>query len=296
MKRKSNPLLTGVLLFALSVSAAATEGNASDAPEIAMEEGRVPEVEAAVETPGGIHVIVNDAAITLDAPVQVWDEVSYVSYWPIVRALYPDAAAEWVNGRSVITAPGLRLEVWPGSTYFVANGRCLYLPDGVRSDGEMLLLPVRLLGRALGADVAWDPIGGHIVITAGTAPIASAEAAYPEDVLYWLSHIIHAEAGNQPLAGKIAVGNVVLNRVASSLFPNTVYEVIHQRGQFTPVANGSIRLQPNEESVLAAKLCLDGANTAGNALYFMNPRTSASSWMARHRSYVTTIAQHAFYA
>jgi N-acetylmuramoyl-L-alanine amidase len=155
---------------------------------------------------------------------------------------------------------------------------------------------VRTLCAALGANVAWDPIGEQVVITAGSGPITSGDVAYPSDVLYWLSHIINAESGNQPLAGKIAVGNVVLNRVASSSFPNTVYEVIFQRSQFTPVSNGSIYLTPNAESVIAAKLCLDGANTVGNAIYFLNPKSSPNSWASRTRPYVATIGAHAFYA
>ena len=99
-------------------------------------------------------------------------------------------------------------------------------------------------------------------------------------------------AGNQPLDGKIAVGNVVLNRVASPRFPNSVYEVIFQRNQFTPAANGSINRTPSAESVVAAKLCLDGANTAGSALYFVNP-TVAPGWASRNRPYVATIGAHA---
>jgi len=244
----------------------------------------------------GLDIIVNDTVVAMDAPVQVLDRVTYVSYWPVVQALYPSAAAVWENDRAVVTAPGLRMEIQPGAKYLVANGRYLYLPNGVRSADGHLLVPVRTLAAALGADVAWDPIGNNVVLTAGAGPITAGEVAYQEDVVYWLSHIINAESGNQPLEGKIAVGNVVLNRVASSRFPNTVYEVIFQRGQFTPVSNGSINLTPNAESVIAAKLCLDGANTAGNALYFLNPRTARSSWASRNRPYVTTIGAHAFYA
>lgn len=113
--------------------------------------------------------------------------------------------------------------------------------------------------------------------------------------MYWLSRIIYAESGNQPLDGKIAVGNVVLNRVASPGFPNSVYEVIFQRNQFTPAANGSINRTPSAESVVAAKLCLDGANTAGSALYFVNPTVAPGSWASRNRPYVATIGAHAFY-
>ena len=152
-----------------------------------------------------------------------------------------------------------------------------------------------MLAAALGANVSWDPVGCDVVFTAGMGPITSGGVAYQEDVLYWLSHIIYAESGNQSLEGKIAVGNVVLNRVHSAKFPNTVYEVIFQRGQFTPVSNGSIHLTPNAESVIAAKLCLDGANTVGNAIYFLNPRYSPNSWAARTKTHVATIGAHAFY-
>lgn len=243
----------------------------------------------------GLNVIVNDAVVTMDTPVQIWDQVTYVSYWPIVQALYPDATAVWEVDRAVVTAPGLRLEIHPGLKYLIANGRYLYLPNGVKSGDNNLLVPVRTLAAALGADVAWDPVGNNVVLTAGAGPITPGSVAYQEDVIYWLSHIINAEAGNQPLDGKIAVGNVVLNRVANPRFPGTVYQVIFQRGQFTPVSNGSINLTPNAESIVAAKLCLDGANTVGNALYFINPRYSPNSWASRNRPYVATIGAHAFY-
>ena len=127
-------------------------------------------------------------------------------------------------------------------------------------------------------------------------PIASGDSFYNSTDLYWLSRIIYAESGNQSLEGKIAVGNVVLNRVASSLFPNSVYDVIFQRNQFTPASSGSINREPSEDAVIAAKLCLDGANTADNALYFVNPKASPNSWASRNCTYVATIGAHAFFA
>lgn len=244
----------------------------------------------------GIDVIVNNAVIDLDVPVQIEGQTSYVSYWPVVRALYPDAYAVWQDGQVIVTATGLFMTIQPDRPYIISNGRYLYMPQGIKVLDGIIQVPSRVLAAALGANVSWDTLGRDVVFTAGTGPIVSGEEFYPDDVVYWLSHIIFAESGNQSLEGKIAVGNVVLNRVNSPKFPNTVYEVIFQRGQFTPVSNGSIYKNPTLECVIAAKLCLDGANTVGDALYFLNPRTATNSWAARTRPYVATIGAHAFYA
>ena len=218
-----------------------------------------------------VSFVVNGITLAADVPNRVEARTTYVSYWPIVSALYPNATAEWVNGQAEVKADGLTLHIKPGAQYVEANGRYLYVPDGVKCEGYSIMVPIRTLCQALGAGVEWDGTQSTIQITSGSGPILSGEQAYQADVVYWLSRIIYAESGNQPLDGKIAVGNVVLNRVASPRFPNSVYEVIFQRNQFTPAANGSINRTPSAESVVAAKLCLDGANTAGSALYFVNP-------------------------
>ena len=270
------------------------------APVIAAELSAEEETSAAsmpeVIDPNSPRIVVNDQVLNLEVPARLIYEQTYVPYMSIVKALYPDATAQWNGERTVVTATGLTLEIPVKQPYFIANGRYLYLPQGNTILDNHTLLPVRTRCAALGANVAWDPVGFSVVITAGeNGPIASASEAYGYEDLYWLSHIINAESGNQPLEGKIAVGNVVLNRVASSIFPNSIYDVIFQKHQFTPTANGSIRLEPNAESIIAAKLCLDGANTVGNALFFLNPRTAPNSWASRNRPYLTTIGAHAFY-
>ena len=102
------------------------------------------------------------------------------------------------------------------------------------------------------------------------------------------------ESGNQPLTGKIAVANVVLNRVYNSRFPDTVYDVIFQKNQFGPASSGSIYREPNVESVIAAKLAMDGAEALDNVLFFN--RAGLNCYASRNRSYVATIGGHAFYA
>ena len=276
------------LALALGAPVIAAELSAEEEPSAAS----MPEV----IDPNSPQIVDNDQVLNLEVPARLIYEQTYVPYMSIVKALYPDATAQWNGERTVVTATGLTLEIPVKQPYFIANGRYLYLPQGNTILDNHTLLPVRTLCAALGANVAWDPVGFSVVITAGeNGPIASASEAYGYEDLYWLSHIINAESGNQPLEGKIAVGNVVLNRVASSIFPNSIYDVIFQKHQFTPTANGSIRLEPNAESIIAAKLCLDGANTVGNALFFLNPRTAPNSWASRNRPYLTTIGAHAFY-
>ena len=94
------------------------------------------------------------------------------------------------------------------------------------------------------------------------------------------------------------MGNVVLNRTESGQFPDTVKEVVFDSQyavQFTPVANGTIYQEPAASSVLAAKLCLEGAEVAGDSLYFFAPAVSAGSWITQNRTYFAAIGSHHFY-
>ena len=132
----------------------------------------------------------------------------------------------------------------------------------------------------------------------GGAPLASGDAVYDADALYWLSRIISAESRGEPLEGQIAVGNVVLNRVDSPDFPDTIYGVIFDDrwgGQFTPVRNGTIYQEPTEQSIQAAKLCLEGVNVAKDSLYFLAPALTNNHWIMENRTHVMTIGAHWFY-
>ena len=100
------------------------------------------------------------------------------------------------------------------------------------------------------------------------------------------------------MTGQLAVGNVVLNRVASREFPNTIPGVIFDRVdgvQFEPVANGTVYNTPTARSVEAAKRVLDGERVIGSALYFYAPALSQGVWINANRTYYTTIGCHRFY-
>ena len=117
-------------------------------------------------------------------------------------------------------------------------------------------------------------------------------AAYAADVEL-LARLIHGEARGEPYVGMVAVGAVVLNRVRSSKFPNTIAGVIYQSGAFDAVADGQINLTPNEQSRRAARDALNGWDPTGGCLYYYNPSTATSSWIWT-REVRLTIGDHSF--
>ena len=109
---------------------------------------------------------------------------------------------------------------------------------------------------------------------------------------------ISAESRGETLLGQIAVGNIVLNRVASRDFPNTIYSVIFDRKygvQFTPVANGTIYNTPGYTETLAAKICLECTRLSEDILFFMSPVHSTSFWIVNTRKYAFSIGGHDFF-
>ncbi|MDE1381224.1 cell wall hydrolase [Bacillus licheniformis] len=94
-----------------------------------------------------------------------------------------------------------------------------------------------------------------------------------------LARLVRAEAESEPYSGKVAVAEVVLNRVESSQFPNSIYDVIYQSGQFSPVSNGSINQPADSESIQAAKQALGSGSNIGDALFFYNPATATNHWL-----------------
>lgn len=121
---------------------------------------------------------------------------------------------------------------------------------------------------------------------------------YTDEDLYWLSRIVHAESSGESYEGKLAVANVVLNRMKSKSFPNTVKAVIFDKKygvQFSPTKNGSIYKTPSQESIKAATAALEGTNNIQNALYFSN-FSSHKSKSKKKYSFYKKIGNHTFYA
>ena len=108
-----------------------------------------------------------------------------------------------------------------------------------------------------------------------------------------LSKLVHAEARGETYKGQVAVAAVVLNRVASSSFPNTISGVIYQSGAFSCVDNGSINNTPDSSCIRAAMDALNGWDPTGGCLYYYNARTAQDKWIFS-RTVQTVIGNHSF--
>ena len=108
-----------------------------------------------------------------------------------------------------------------------------------------------------------------------------------------LARLIYAEARGEPYNGQVAVGAVVLNRVKSSSFPNTVAGVIYQSGAFSVVSDGQINLSPNDTAKKAAQDAMNGWDPSYGAIYYYNPNTATSAWIWS-RPQTVTIGNHKF--
>ena len=105
------------------------------------------------------------------------------------------------------------------------------------------------------------------------------DTSYTNDELMLLARVIYAEAAGEPYTGKVAIGAVVLNRVRSPLFPDTVAGVIYEPWQFSCVGNWMFNSYPNEESIRAAKDALAGWDPTGGALYYFNYHIVTNQWL-----------------
>ncbi len=231
-----------------------------------------------------------------------FDGVQYISLNALSRC-FGETKAVFTNTDGIVsvkvTKGSLSAYAEEGQHYITANGRYLYHDSPNLYRNRVLYVPLSSAVKAVGGKIASVKNGEHRLVANSAAAIVSGDDFYAEDEVLWLARIIHAESGNQPLAGKIAVGSVVMNRVDSDQYPNTIYSVIFDRKygvQFTPAENGTVWCTPSAESVLAAKCVLDGYRTDRTILFFMNEDIAVSTWISDNCDYAFTIADHSFWS
>jgi N-acetylmuramoyl-L-alanine amidase len=179
----------------------------------------------------------------------------------------------------------------PGEYEITVDGDTRATTCAVYIENGRTYVPLRVLGNSLGWAVEWDrALGG--------AAVTTESGDWTEEDLYWLSRVISAESRGESLTGQMAVGNVVLNRMASDKFPNTIKGVVFDRKhgtQFEPVDNGTIYNTPTRSSVAAAKAVLAGQRVVGDCLYFYAPALSDGTWIRKNRLIYTAIGCHRFF-
>ena len=231
--------------------------------------------------------------------VTVKDNTTFVAIRKFSTTMYPNASVKYDYSTRMltVTTDKLTLSAKDDQNYIVANGRYLYTESPIYMKSGVMYAPVLLMAKAFDAKISWSNQASSFYLTRGSGGIVPGEQFYRTDEVYWLSRIIYAESGAEPLKGKIAVGNVILNRVRHSYFPNTIYGVIFDKKngvQFSPTANGTIYNTPNSQSVIAAKICLEGYSVNKDILYFVNASVGPNSWVVQNRPLYAKSGDHSF--
>ena len=168
-------------------------------------------------------------------------------------------------------------------------GYYTYKVDGIW--GSRTLRAVKNFQRDYGLVV--DGIVGARTEKALGIKLSSSSSSLTSTELNLLARCVYSEARGEPYAGQVAVAAVVLNRVRSSSFPNTIAGVIYQKGAFTVVSDGQINLTPNQTAYNAARDALNGWDPTGGCLYYYNPATATSKWIWSLKVEIK-IGKHAF--
>lgn len=240
-----------------------------------------------------------DGKQILKGEAAIINSVTYVPLRSFSELMGADSIS-WNAKTSTATVKrgSLSIHITSGALFIGANGRYFFTVEKILNINDRLFVPVRAIASAFSASVTWDNATRTVGITSSKKTLVGGDKFYNSTDLYWLSRIISAEAAGEPLVGQIAVGNVVLNRRASSQYPNSVYGVIFDRKggtQFSPVSMGTIYNTPSSTSVIAAKICLEGYSVDKGILFFMNPTIATSNWISKNRPFAFRLGNHSFY-
>ncbi len=127
----------------------------------------------------------------------------------------------------------------------------------------------------------------------GLGSSSSSSSSYSQGDINLLAKLIAAEARGESYTGQVAVGAVVLNRVAHSSFPDSIAGVIYQKGAFSCVNDSNWNVPANSTSLKAARDCINGWDPSGGAIYYYNPAKTSNAFMFS-RPVITTIGRHVF--
>ncbi len=196
-----------------------------------------------------------------------------------------DALSKYGSRGNEVTQIQTKLKRWG---YYKGN------IDGIY--GSQTLEAVKYFQRKNGLTV--DGIAGPATLKAmgimtSSSNSSTGSSSTNSNNVNLLARLIYGEARGEPYTGQVAVGAVVLNRVKSSSFPNTISGVIYQSGAFDVVKDGQINLTPNSTAKKAAQDAINGWDPSYGAIYYFNPSTATNKWIWS-RPMTVTIGRHRF--
>ena len=244
-------------------------------PEHAQLEVTLEDQDQIVFTYGSREVVINGDVYWMDVEPLMRNNRLYVPARHVAELMH--ARVDWERDEQ-------KLHFHPVPMYEVQPGETLL------DISEKTGVPVDELKLRNNKDDIYVYAGDEMKIA---IPKIMSEKPSEED-LELLAKIIHVEAGHEGIEGRIAVGNVVLNRVNDSRFPDTIRDVIYQPNQFPPATNGLLdAANPDELTYEAALRALQGEVVAEGALYFYNPKRTTASFFTS-REVVIELGNHRF--
>ena len=209
----------------------------------------------------------------------------FVSYNVVVRNAEVQALSKYGSRGEEVKQIQTKLKRWG---YYSGS------VDGIY--GSQTLAAVKLFQKKNGLTV--DGIAGTKTLQAmgifnSSNNSSSSSSNVSSSNLNLLSRVVYGEARGESYTGQVAVAAVVLNRVKSSSFPNTISGVVYQSGAFDCVSDGQINLTPNETAKKAAQDALNGWDPTYGAIYYFNPATATNKWIWS-RPMTVTIGKHRF--
>lgn len=162
--------------------------------------------------------------------------------------------------------------------------------DGIYGDGTVEAVKKFQRNKGLKVDGVFGQSSYDLI------PELKAELNYniTRDDIILLARIIHGEARGEDFRGKVAVGSVILNRIKSNRFPDTIRDVILQKGQFSSLMDGQANYYPGEEELQAARAALLGYDPTLGSIFFYNPDIATNTAWISQRNFVTRIGGHVF--
>ncbi len=248
-----------------------------------------------------VTLTVNEKYVNTKNHPYLTSGVTMVSFRDIGEIFSCDISWDEKTDTATLSSGGTNISVTKNKKTARVNGKNVSLVKSATIVNDRIYVPMRFISETFGARVSWNADTLTADIRSGKALVPShlsGKTPFSADELLWLSRIVSAESAGETNRGKVAVANVILNRVKSPDFPDTIYGVIFDSKygvQFTPTADGSIYNTPTTDSKIAAKRALLGENVSKSCLYFLNPRIATNFWIVNNRTFYQSIGNHDFY-